>query len=64
MKKVPYRGAEKGAFINKRQEETHVVSTKHVESVDCSVTGLFKSPPHDVCRAFRHGQDALPVPLL
>lgn len=64
MKEVSYCGAKKGAFINKRQEETHVVSTKHVESVGCSVTSLFKSPPHDVCGAFCHGQDTLPVPLL
>ena len=61
---VPYRRTEEGAFVNKRQEETHIFSTKHVESVGCSVTGLFKSPSHDVPRAFRHGEDALPVPLL
>lgn len=60
----PYRRTEEGAFINKRQEETHVVRAKHVEPVSSGITGLLKPPSHDVCGTLRHGKDALPIPLL
>ena len=61
---VPYRRTEEGAFVNERQEKTHVIGAEHVESVGRSVTGLLKPPSHDVGGTLRHGKDALPIPLL
>jgi len=64
MQVVPYRRTEEGAFVNKRQEKTHVVGAKHVESVCRSVTGLLKPPSHNVGGTLCHSKDALPIPLL
>jgi hypothetical protein len=63
-KEASHCRAQEDTFINKCQEETHIIRTKHVKSVSRSVTGLFEPPSHDICRTFCQGKEALPVPLL